>query len=125
MKNGLIVAGVAFAVALAYVVGSRLSNEAIAVVVGAVCGISASVPVSIALVIASSNHWGRREESNEPYYEPSPRRYGYSQPQPPVIIMTQPQQQMPYGYPQNPYYFPAQSAQPSVEPREFKIVGGE
>ncbi len=122
MKNGLIVAGVAFAVALAYVVGSRLSNEAIAVVVGAVCGISASVPVSIALVIASSNHWGKREEPNEPYYDPSPRRY---MPQPPVIIMTQPQQQMPYGYPQNPYYFPVQAAQPSVEPRDFKIIGGE
>ncbi len=119
MKNGLIVAGAAFAVALAYVVGSRLSNEAIAVVVGAVCGISASVPVSIALVIASSNHWGRNEEPSEPCYDPSPRRYV---PQPPVIIMAQPQAQMPYNYPQNPYYFPAQ---PSVEPREFKIIGGE
>lgn len=123
MRNGLIVAGAAFAVALAYVVGSRLSNEAIAVVVGAVCGISASVPVSIALVIASSNHWGRREESNEPYYDPSPRRYMPQQP--PVIIMSPPQPQMPYGYQQNPYYFPAQSGQPSVEPREFKIIGGE
>jgi len=122
MKNGLIIAGAAFAVALAYVVGSRLSNEAIAVVVGAVCGISASIPVSIALVIASSTHWGRREEPSEPYYDPSPRRYI---PQPPVIIMTQPQQQMPYSYPPNPYYYPAQSMQSSAEPREFKIVGGE
>ncbi|MBI5028951.1 MAG: hypothetical protein HZB51_00385 [Chloroflexi bacterium] len=122
MKNGLIVAGAAFAVALAYVVGSRMSNEAIAVIVGAICGISASIPVSIALVIASSNHWGRREEPSESYYDPSPRRYV---PQPPVIIMSSPQPQMPSGYPQNPYYFPAQSAQPSVEPREFKIIGGE
>ena len=40
--------------ALAFIVGPRISNEALAVVIGAVCGISASIPVCIALVIATS-----------------------------------------------------------------------
>jgi hypothetical protein len=123
MRNGLIIAGAAFAVALAYLVGSRLSNEAIAVVVGAMCGISASIPVSIALVIASGNNWGRREEPpSEPNYGYDPRRY---MPQPPVIFVSPPQPQMPYGYSQNPYYFPAQAPQASGAPREFKIIGEE
>jgi len=125
MRNGIIVAAIAFAVALAYIVGSRLSNEAIAVVVGAVCGISASVPVCIALVIASSNNWGRREES----IEPDNVRYGYDvrryAPQPPVVFVSPPQAQMPYGYPQNPYYFPAPANDVALGPREFKIIGGE
>ena len=122
MKNGVIVVGATFAVALAYIVGSRLSNEAVAVVVGAVCGISASIPVSIALVIASSNNWGRREEPSQPSNGYEPRRYA---PQPPVFIVSPPQAQMPYGYPQNPYYFPTPTSQAAFEPREFKIIGGE
>lgn len=131
MRNGVIVAAIAFAVALAYIVGSRLSGEAIAVVVGAVCGISASIPVCIALVIASGSNWGRREEPIEPdnvRYGYDPRRYGcgelrHSQPQ--VVFMTPPQTQMPYGYPPNPYYFPAPANDVTLGPREFKIIGGE
>ena len=123
MRNGMILASIAFVVALAYIVGSRLSNEAIAVVVGAVCGIGASIPVSIALVIASSNNWGRREEPSQPNYGYDPRRYAT---QPQVLFVSAPQTQMPYGgYPQNPYYFPTPSPEVALEPREFKIIGGE
>ena len=125
MRNGIIVAAIAFAVALAYIVGSRLSGEAIAVVVGAVCGISASIPVCIALVIASGSNWGRREESIEPdsaRYGYDPRRYAQ---QPQIVFMSPPQTQMPYGYPPNPYYFPAPANDVALGPREFKIIGGE
>ena len=133
MRNGIILAAIAFAVALAVIVGNRLSNEAMAVVVGAVCGISASIPVSIGLVIAASHNWGRSE---------GPREIGYDQgrlgdyeshryaPQPPVVIITPPQPPAPYGFAPNhrgdlgQYYLP-----PNVPlqepPREFKIVGGE
>jgi len=124
MKNGLILAGIAFAVALAYIVGSRLSDEAMAVVVGAVCGISASIPVTIGLVIASSNHWGRNDAPREVGYDYASQRF---MPQPPVIIMPQsPQMPMPspYGFPSNQYVVP-----PSVPalgaPRDFKIIGDE
>lgn len=132
MRNGIIVTAIAFAVALAYVVGSRLSGEAMAVVVGVVCGISASIPVCLALVIATSNHWGRREESSAP----DPARAGYDlrrYAQPPVVFLAPPQTQLPYPYPQNPYLgganyaavIPAPIGDPYRAPREFKIIGGE
>ncbi|MBI5032574.1 MAG: hypothetical protein HZB51_18770 [Chloroflexi bacterium] len=125
MKNGLILAGIAFAVALAYIVGSRLSNEAMAVVVGAVCGISASIPVSIGLVIASGNHWGRNDAPREVSYDYASQRF---MPQPPIIIMSPPQMPMqsPYGFPPN---YAERVVPPSVPalgaPRDFKIIGDE
>jgi hypothetical protein len=133
--NGIIVAAVAFAVGLAYFVGNRLSNEAVAVVVGAVCGISASIPVSIGLVIATSNNWGRRDEPRDAQagYDPGHLGdYGSHRymPQPPVIIMSQPQSPMPYapyapyGVPQNQYMLPP-SAPTMGAPREFKIIGDD
>ena len=141
MRNGVILAGIAFAVALAVIVGNRLSNEAMAVVVGVVCGISASIPVSIGLVIAASHNWGRSE---------SPREIGYDQgrlgdyeshryaPQPPVVVITPPQQPSLYGFAPNhqgpvlslpkddlgQYYLPPNVPMQGT-PREFKIVGEE
>jgi hypothetical protein len=126
MRNTIIVAGSAFAVALAVVVGNRLSSEAMAVVAGAVCGISASIPISIGLVIAASNQWGRNargrlEQPHEIGYADESRRY---LPQPPVVIVSPPQAQMPYGYPHNSYVAPLHAPMLGA-PREFKIVGGE
>ncbi len=124
MKNGIILIGIAFAVALAAVVGNRLSNDALAVVVGAVCGISASIPVTIGLVIAASRNWGREESVRD-----AERGYDYGNnrfaPQPPVVIFAPPQSaQLPYGLPQNQYVAPL-SAPALGAPREFKIVGEE
>ena len=125
MRNGIILASIAFAVAFAVIVGNRLSNEAMAVVVGAVCGISASIPVTIGLVIAASNNWGRPESRDEPqrFYD-APRAYA---PQPPLVIVSPPQAQMPYGFPPTPeqYYLPPSVSDGSFGSREFKIVGGE
>jgi len=123
MRNGLILAGIAFAVALAVIVGNRLSNEAMAVVVGTVCGISASIPVSIALVIAASKNWGREERPREIGYDYEARRYA---PQPPQILVVSPPQQpqSPYSFPQSQYYLPPGA--PDVgAPRDFKIIGDE
>ena len=122
MRNGIILAGIAFAVALAVIVGNRLSNEAMAVVVGAVCGISASIPVSIALVIAASKNWGREEAPREIEYDYGAHRYA---PQPPqILVVSPPQAQSPFGFPQNQYYLPP-GAPDAGAPRDFKIVGDE
>ena len=124
MKNGIILIGVAFAVALAAVVGNRLSNEALAVVVGAVCGISASIPVTIGLVIAASRNWGREESVREIGYDYGGNRFT---PQPPVVIVAPPQlqqAQLPYGFPQNQYVAPM-NAPALGAPRDFKIIGEE
>ena len=123
MRNGIILAGIAFAVALAVIVGNRLSNEAMAVVVGAVCGISASIPVSIALVIAASKNWGRDEAPpREIGYDYGAHRYA---PQPPqILVVSPPPAQPPYGFPQNQYYLPP-GAPDMGAPRDFKIIGDE
>lgn len=50
MKRFLFVVGLVFTVTVGVVVGLRLSTEAMAVVVGIVCGVLASVPTSAILV---------------------------------------------------------------------------
>jgi len=50
MKWSVIIVGAAFAVALAVVIGSRMSADAMAVLVGVACGIGASVPTCLLLV---------------------------------------------------------------------------
>lgn len=50
MKKFLLVIGVAFTVTLAVVIGTRLSPDAMAVVVGIVCGVLASIPMTAILV---------------------------------------------------------------------------
>lgn len=129
MKNGIFIIGIVFAATLAYVVGNRLSSEAMAVIVGALCGISASIPVSVALFIAASKNWGRdtapaaRPES----IEYAPRPY----PPPPPFVIFSPPQFNPAQYPPTPYPFPASplylppQAPTQGAPRDFKIIGEE
>jgi hypothetical protein len=47
----------AFAVTLAAVVGRRLSDEALAVLAGAVCGVGAAIPTSL-LIVAVTRRGG-------------------------------------------------------------------
>lgn len=53
MKTALTLMGIAFTISLAIIVGNRLSAEAQAVMVGAICGITASIPVTVGLLLAS------------------------------------------------------------------------
>jgi hypothetical protein len=128
MKNGIILAGIVFAVALAVTVGNRLSNEAMAVVVGAVCGISASIPMALGLSIAASQNWGRAPSDRQDYESRLPDRRGYA-PQPPVVIVSPPQhaERGMYPYANSPYsaYFPSTPNDITLQPRQFKIVGEE
>ena len=51
---------IVFAVTLALVVGSRLSDEALAVLAGAVCGVGAAIPTSLLVVVVSRRRDERR-----------------------------------------------------------------
>jgi hypothetical protein len=117
MRNTVLVLGSVFAIALAAVVGNRLSNDAMAVVVGAFCGLVASVPFTIALVIALKQNWGQA---------PAPRdEYGGYSRQPPVVVIAPPQQMAaPYASGSSPLYLPPNVPAPGA-PREFKIIGEE
>ncbi len=127
MRNGIILAGIAFAVTLAVIVGNKLSSEALAVAVGALCGIAASIPVSVGLVIAASRNWGHTEERPREIEREYPQRQPQHYPQQPqVIVVAPPQiQQPPYGYPNQPYYFPPPANGNPYDSREFKVVGDE
>ena len=122
MRNGILLAGIAFAVASAIVIGNRLSNEAMAVVVGAVCGISASIPVSVGFLIAASRHWGRESGSESGRMTPSPELSRYAQP--PVVVIAPPQPSHSPYFNQSQFYLPP-GAPPLGAPRDFKIVGDD
>jgi hypothetical protein len=69
---------VAFAVTLALVIGHRLSDEALAVLAGAVCGVGAAIPTSLLVVVVSR----RRDERGQ-----VPVQQG---PYPPVVVVAPP-----------------------------------
>jgi hypothetical protein len=108
MKKWIAFLLVVFAVGLGVVVGNRLSVDAMAVVVGVVCGVGASIPTSLLLVLVM----GRRERKEEQ------RQAGY----PPVVIVN-PGAQGGYG-PQGPYLPPPGPGWENA-PRQFKVVGEE
>ncbi|MBM2848286.1 MAG: hypothetical protein HW418_1228 [Anaerolineales bacterium] len=72
MKNRVVITliGSAFAVALAVVIGLRLSTEAMAVIAGVVAGVAASIPASLIVIwLATRNAVAgpaREPQTNEP-----------------------------------------------------------
>lgn len=105
-------AAMAFSVALAVVVGNRMSAEAMAVVIGVVCGVAASIPMSALVLALTRRHRAPAEESR-----PAPR--------PPVVVVapaTSTAQPTPAAWPAYAQGYPL----PAVPaPREFHIVGDE
>ena len=99
---------IAFAVTLAVVVGNRLSEEALAVLAGAVCGVGAAIPTSLIIVFVS-----RRRE--QPRMQAPLPQAAY----PPVVVVAPPSgQQQSHGW--------NALASPLTAPvnRQFTVVGG-
>jgi len=107
--------GLVFAVTLAIIVGKQMTTEAMAVVIGVVCGVAAGIPTSVLLLVAL----GRRDSlrPREEAARQAPASY------PPVVVIQgggmQPQLPAPSGG-----YWPAPNAAPLVS-RQFHVVGGE
>jgi hypothetical protein len=113
MKKFLFVTGLAFTVTVAAVVGVRMSSDAMAVVVGIVCGMLASVPTSAILV------WTLRVRDKQLEAQLGPgRQYGHY---PPVVVVNG---QHPNGttgsHPPQPAMLSGGNA-----PRNFKVIGQE
>jgi hypothetical protein len=112
VKRVAALVAVAFAVTLAAVVGTRLSSDAIAVLVGVVAGVAASIPTALLLIVVTRR---REEEDDEDTYYQERRRDN-----PPVIVVA------PGGAPQAlPQYmgsYPAQLAPPTGR-RRFRVMG--
>ena len=119
MKRAIVLVAAAFAVALAIVVGNRMSADAMAVVVGVVCGVLASVPTSLLLIWAL----GRRGGGAMAGLDSQPRNGAQY---PPVVVVN------PgpgygasmYGPPAAPYMDQRQML-PPAGPRTFRVVGDE
>ncbi|MFQ5595491.1 MAG: hypothetical protein ACE5HA_15190 [Anaerolineae bacterium] len=111
MRRVIALAIIAFTVTLSVVVGSRLSSEAMAVVVGTVCGVLAGIPTSVLLLVVV------RRLREEPTQQPQQRQPAY----PPVIVIN-PNAGQPHQ-PPNPFYDPPESRPAGYLPREFRIIG--
>jgi hypothetical protein len=107
LLGGLIV--VPFAITLAAIVGSRLDDQALAVVAGVACGVSAAIPTS--LLILAASHWRADKAA---------RSSAQQALHPPVVVISPPGQP-PHGYPDQPT-LPTSLTGP-IE-RHFTVVGG-
>lgn len=118
MKNWGPIAAIIFAATLAYVVGVRLSESAMAVVIGVVFGVAASIPMSLILLFAL-----RRADA---YREP---RTSSGRQQPTIIVAPPPipgNQVNPWGSMSGQVYLPPfedEADGQSARRRRFRVVG--
>ena len=143
MKTGtLILVGIVLAT-IAYQIVERVPADTLSVALGVACGIGASIPVTVGLILAllrQRQNAGTFAETPEP--EPAPARVQYhpapqplAQPpmQPPQIIVLSPQGQFAPGQIPQGFPLPAQwGATPNpflqehanaIDAREWRIIG--
>jgi hypothetical protein len=115
LRTAAIGLGLVFVIALAVVVGKQMSAEAMAVVVGVVCGVAAGIPTSVLLLVV----FGRRDRLRMDEMERQARQQNY----PPVVVV---QGGAPQALPPGPQggYWPSAPPGPTAK-RQFHVVGGE
>ncbi len=113
MKRFLYVVGVAFAIALAVVVGMRISPDAMAVIIGIICGVLASIPTTAILL------WVLRQRDRQMEAQMAGGRMGQY---PPVVVVNG-QGTNGYGHQGMPPALTARTTPPGT--RDFKVIGQE
>lgn len=131
LKVTFLLGVVAFGIALALVVGSKVSNPAATVLTGVVAGVAASVPVSFILVALLRGRGGGEAEGRveaypiryQPGYGRLPTRREGMVPQAPVIVVAPGGNGPGYApYGGGPVY-PGQMPVLTQAPREFQVIG--
>jgi uncharacterized membrane protein YgcG len=109
--------GLIFAITLAVVVGRQMSAEAMAVVVGVVCGVAAAVPTSLLLVLVLTR--GERRRTQDEGHHRRARSGNY----PSVVVIQGGGAQ---GLPSPPYadYWAGPMPGPAAQ-RHFQVIGGD
>jgi len=118
MKQLIILLALAFLIMVGVVIGTRMSSDALAVLVGVVAGVAASIPCALLLLVVTRRG---EPEVEERYEEPRPMPA-----MPPVIVVTPgaSQQQLPFPLPYA--YGNQQYAGPQAGPqRQFRVMGYE
>lgn len=141
LKLTFLLGAVSFGVALALVVGEKLSNPAATVLTGAVAGVAASVPVSLVLVallrrreaggdaVPRDPYWDCDEASDGYEMVPSwpvrgtPRWGELAAPQMPVIVVSPFGAGSDYGPRGTKWGHASPMSLPSAASREFQVVG--
>ncbi|MBS1253556.1 MAG: hypothetical protein MAG451_02605 [Anaerolineales bacterium] len=117
MRGVLQLGIVVFAIALGVVTGNRLSSEAMAVVVGVVCGVLASIPMSV-MILVLTRRLSKPARSDKSTL-PAQHRPSY----PPVVVVQSD------GGGQRSQFGPAWDAPAAAENqpwrRSFTVVGEE
>jgi hypothetical protein len=109
----LLIFTAAFGLTLAVMVGQRLSDQAMAVIAGAVCGVAASIPPSLLII------WVTRRKQEQ-------KGMPYAGLYPPVVVVQPPAAYPPgVGNAGNPYLQPPASMSTVPVQREFVVVGEE
>lgn len=114
MRTVIGVGTIAFTASLGVVVGQRMSSEAMAVVIGVVCGVLAGIPTSVLLLVVMRAQQ-RRSGNDQP---PSPQAQ-----YPPVIVVGGMPQQL--QAPRDPGMVDGEWRQLSAPRREFRVIGEE
>jgi hypothetical protein len=113
----------AFSITLAVLIGQRLSDQAMAVIVGSVIGVAASVPMTALVLWLTLRQRDLIRQTMTTRAEPTPREEASR------IVVIQPQPYAPPPYPQTQQhtYLTPPPLMPSYSSpsREFKIVGVE
>jgi len=113
MREVVVLTLLAFVVAVAIVLGERLSTEAMSVVIGVVCGAAAGMPMSVLMMLALT-----RRRSSERGVEPIALTRQQA-PYPPVVVIQG--SALAPGTSMPPYY----PGTVEAAPRQFHIVGEE
>ena len=129
MNKAVLLGAVAFAITMAVLIGQRLSDQAMAVIVGSVVGVAASVPMAGVILWLTLRQ--REGVHTAPAY-PRPEYTHRDETPRMIVIQPQPTYAPPAGQYQTQYQ--SQTALPQIAAptmnymrpmRDFKIVGQE
>lgn len=107
-----------FLITLAVVIGLRLDTEAMAVVIGVIFGVAASIPTSLIIVAIM---W--RREQRAAYGRNGPLRRAGKEALPPSVVIVSPGSVGPASPYRQPAYLPQSDWQGGQPPRQFRVVG--
>ncbi len=124
----LLILGLAFVVTLAVIVGQRLSSEAMAVMVGVVAGVAASIPTSL-LVVWFANRALLTSRATLEMPAPAPRPTPQAELPQQIVVMASPthlpaayQNAMPYPMNNGAGAYTSMPIAPTA--RQFTVIGG-
>jgi hypothetical protein len=120
--------GFGFFVTLAVIVGQRLSSEAMAVMVGVIAGVAASIPTSLIVVWFATRTIGPRHASETLAEKAEPRIIVMAQPAPDPRSLAMTAMASGAGYQNFTGYPPIAQPLPvypqAIPTREFTVIGG-